>query len=71
MYITRTTLASQKKLVLYDNNVGNDYDYLGLWTNSSNAFNFEGMSGGTYNWYFGNGLGTARSLAKTLSLSAE
>lgn len=71
MYITRTLLPSQKKLVLYDNNVGDDYDYLGLWTNSSNAFNFEGMSGGTYNWYFGNGLGTARSLAKTLSLSAE
>lgn len=71
MYITRTLLSSQKKLVLYDNNVGDDYDYLGLWTNSSNAFNFEGMNGGTYNWYFGNGLGTARSLAKTLSLGAE
>lgn len=71
MYITRTALASQKKLVLYDNNVGDDYDYLGLWTNSSNAFNFEGMNGGTYNWYFGNGFGTARSLAKTLSLSSD
>jgi hypothetical protein len=28
LYITRTLLGTQKKMVLYDNNTGNDYDYL-------------------------------------------
>jgi hypothetical protein len=69
LYIDRNTTAG-KKVVLYDNTTGSDYDYQGLWTAAS-AFNFENTSGSNYNWYFGNGLNTARSLAKQLSLTAE
>ena len=69
LYIDRNTTAG-KKVVLYDNLTGSNYDYQGLWTAAS-AFNFENTSGSNYNWYFGNGLDTARSLAKQLSLTAE
>lgn len=70
IYVDRGNLAG-KKIVLYDNTTGNDYDYQGMWGSAGNNYNFENINGGTYNWYFGNGLGTARTLAKTLSLSAE
>jgi uncharacterized protein (DUF2345 family) len=69
LYIDRTTQAG-KKVVLYDNNTGSDYDYMGLWTGVS-TYNFENTSGSYYNWYFGNGLNTARTLAKELSLTNE
>jgi hypothetical protein len=69
LYIDRNTQAG-KKVVLYDNSTGSDYDYQGLWTGVS-TFNFENTSGSYYNWYFGNGLNTARSLAKELSLTSE
>jgi hypothetical protein len=62
---------TQKKLVFYDNNTGNNYDFQGIFTTPSN-YNFSNSGPATtYNWYFGNGLGTARSLAKTLTLGAE
>jgi hypothetical protein len=62
---------TQKKIVFYDNNTGNNYDFQGIFTTPSN-YNFSNSSPtSTYNWYFGNGLGTARSLAKTLTLGAE
>jgi hypothetical protein len=65
------TQDTQKKIVLYDNNTGNNYDFQGIFTTPSN-YNFSNNSpASTYNWYFGNGLGTARSLTKTLTLSAE
>jgi len=69
LYIDRNTQAG-KKMVLYDNSTGSDYDYMGLWTGVS-TYNFENTSGSYYNWYFGNGLNTARSLAKELSLTTE
>lgn len=69
LYIDRTTQAG-KKVVLYDNNTGSDYDYQGIWTGVS-TFNLENTSGSYYNWYFGNGLNTARSLAKELSSISE
>jgi hypothetical protein len=69
LYIDRNT-QSGKKMVMYDNNTGSDYDYMGLWT-AVNAFNFENTSGSNYNWYFGNGLDTARNLAKQLSFASE
>jgi hypothetical protein len=65
------TQDTQKKIVLYDNNTGNNYDFQGIFTTPSN-YNFSNNSpASTYNWYFGNGLGTARSLTKTLTLGAE
>ena len=69
LYLGRTT-QSYKKLVLYDNSTDSDYDYRGLWT-GVNTYNFENTSGSSYNWYFGNGLNTARNLAKELSLANE
>ena len=77
LYITRTTLASQKKLVLYDNNTGNDYDYLGFWTDSgatSRKFlnaEIDGNADSAYQWYYGNGLGTARTLMKSMNQTLE
>jgi hypothetical protein len=77
MYITRTLLASQKKLVLYDNNTDNDYDYLGLWTDSGATsrkfFNFEidGNANSAFQWYYGDGLGLSRTLAKSLNKTLE
>jgi len=62
---------TQKKIVFYDNNTGNNYDFQGIFTTPNN-YNFSNSGPATtYNWYFGNGLGTARSLAKTLTLTAE
>jgi hypothetical protein len=77
MYITRTLLASQKKLVLYDNNTGNDYDYLGFWTmdgaTSRKFLNCEidGNADSAFQWYYGNGLGTARTLMKSMNQTLE
>jgi hypothetical protein len=77
MYITRTLLASQKKLVLYDNNTGNDYDYLGFWTDSgatSRKFlnaEIDGNANSAFQWYYGNGLGTARTLMKSMNQTLE
>ena len=77
LYITRTLLPSQKKLVLYDNNTGNDYDYLGFWTDSG-ATNrkflnceIDGNSDSAFQWYYGNGFGTARTLMKKLNATIE
>lgn len=65
------TQDTQKKLVFYDNNTGNNYDFQGIFTTPGN-YNFSNNSpASTYNWYFGNGLGTARSLTKTLTFGAE
>ena len=65
------TQDTQKKIVLYDNNTGNNFDFQGIFTTPNN-YNFSNSSPTTaYNWYFGNGLGTARSLTKTLTLGAE
>lgn len=77
MYITRTLLASQKKLVLYDNNTGNDYDYLGFWTDSgatSRKFlnaEIDGNANSAFQWYYGNGLGSARTLMKSMNQTLE
>jgi len=77
MYITRTLLDSQKKLVLYDNNTGNDYDYLGFWTDDgvgSRKFlncEIDGDSNSAFQWYYGNGLGTARTLMKSMNQTLE
>jgi hypothetical protein len=76
-FITRNNLTSTKKLVLYDNTTGNDYDYLGFWTDSGTAskkfFNAEidGVAGSAFQWYYGNNLGSARTLVKSLSSAAE
>jgi microcystin-dependent protein len=77
LYITRTLLPSQKKLVLYDNNTGNDYDYLGFWTDSG-ATNrkflnceIDGNADSAFQWYNGNGFGTARTLMKKLNATIE
>jgi hypothetical protein len=65
------TQDTQKKIVLYDNNTDNNYDFQGIFTTPGN-YNFSNNSPtSTYNWYFGNGLGTARSLTKSLTLGAE
>lgn len=77
MYITRTLLASQKKLVLYDNNTGDDYDYLGFWTDdgaTSRKFlnaEIDGNANSAFQWYYGNGLGTARTLMKSMNQTLE
>lgn len=77
LYITRTTLASQKKLVLYDNNTGNDYDYLGFWTDSgatSRKFlnaEIDGNADSAFQWYYGDSLGLSRTLAKSLNKGGE
>lgn len=77
MYITRTLLASQKKLVLYDNNTGNDYDYLGFWTDdgaTSRKFlnaEIDGNVNSAFQWYYGNGLGNARTLMKSVNQTLE
>jgi len=77
LYITRTLLASQKKLVLYDNNTGNDYDYLGFWTDSgltSRKFlncEIDGNADSAFRWYYGDGLGLTRALMKSLNKTIE
>lgn len=77
LYLTRTLLSSQKKLILYDNATGNDYDYLGFWTDSGTASKkflnaeIDGVSGSAFQWYYGNNLGLSRTLAKYLSSDEE
>ena len=77
LYITRTLLASQKKVVLYDNNTGNDYDYLGFWTDSgatSRKFlnaEIDGNANSAFQWYRGDGLGLSRTLMKSLNQTIE
>jgi microcystin-dependent protein len=76
-FITRNTLTSNKKLVLYDNTTGSDYDYLGFWTDSGTASKkflnseIDGVAGSAFQWYYGNNLNSARTLAKSLSSSSE
>jgi hypothetical protein len=68
------TIQADKKIVLYDGSTGDDYDFLGIWTSNAGAtrfFNYEAMSGGAFQWYFGNGFGTARTLMRTLSATEE
>ena len=77
LYVTRNTLTSSKKIVLYDNTTGNDYDYLGFWTDSGTGSKkflnaeIDGVTGSAFQWYYGNGLGSARTLAKSLSSVEE
>lgn len=77
MYITRTLLNNQKKLVLYDNNTGNDYDYLGFWTmdgvGSRKFLNAEidGDANSAFQWYYGDGLGLSRTLMKSMNQTIE
>jgi len=77
MYITRTLLTSQKKLILYDNNTGNDYDYLGFWTDSgatSRKFlnaEIDGNANSAFQWYYGDGLGLSRTLMKSMNQTIE
>lgn len=63
VYVGRNTAAG-KKIVLYDANTDNDYDYLGMWTSQSigkNYLNYEiDGTGGAFRWHYGNGLGNAR-----------
>lgn len=76
-FITRGNLTTTKKLVLYDNTTGNDYDYLGFWTDSGAASKkflnaeIDGVTGSAFQWYYGNNLGSARTLAKSLSSASE
>jgi len=77
LYVTRTLLTSQKKIVLYDNATGDDYDYLGFWTDSGSASKkflnseIDGITGSAFQWYYGDGLGLSRTLAKYLSSAEE
>ena len=77
LYVTRNALTSSKKIVLYDNTTGNDYDYLGFWTDSGTASKkflnaeIDGVAGSAFQWYYGNGAGTARILAKSLTSAEE
>jgi hypothetical protein len=77
MYITRTLLTSQKKLILYDNNTGNDYDYLGFWTDSgatSRKFlnaEIDGNANSAFQWYYGDNLGLSRTLMKSMNQTIE
>ena len=76
-FITRNTLTSTKKLVLYDNTTGNDYDYLGFWTDSGTAgkkflnAEIDGVVGSAFQWYAGDGAGTSRTLLKQLTSANE
>jgi hypothetical protein len=77
LYVTRNALTSSKKIVLYDNTTGNDYDYLGFWTDSGTASKkflnaeIDGVAGSAFQWYYGNGAGSARILAKSLTSAEE
>jgi hypothetical protein len=77
VFISRNTLTSDKKIVLYDNTTGNDYDYLGFWTDSGTSSRkflnaeIDGVAGSAFQWYYGNGLGSARTLAKSLTSAEE
>lgn len=77
IYIRRNTLTASKKLVLYDNTTGNDYDYLGFWTDSGTAgkkflnAEIDGVAGSAFQWYAGDGAGTSRTLLKQLTSANE
>ena len=77
IYIRRNTLTASKKLILYDNTTGNDYDYLGFWTDSGAASKkflnaeIDGVAGSAFQWYAGDGAGTSRTLLKQLTSAAE
>lgn len=77
IYIRRNTLTASKKLILYDNTTGNDYDYLGFWTDSGTASKkflnaeIDGVAGSAFQWYAGDGAGTARTLLKQLTSANE
>jgi len=67
---------SQKKIILYDNNSGNDYDYTGIWVDNSlggNNFNCEidGNEGSAFSWYAGDGFGLTRTLIKEITSTTE
>ena len=76
-FITRNTLTSTKKIVLYDNTTGNDYDYLGFWTDSGTVgkkflnAEIDGVAGSAFQWYAGDGAGTSRTLLKQLTSVEE
>lgn len=75
LYISRAN-RNAKKIVIYDNNTGNDYDFTGIWnsyTGSSNHFNFEidGNTDSSFRYYYGNNLGSSRTLAKQLTATNE
>lgn len=75
LYISRAN-RNAKKIVIYDNNTGNDYDFTGIWnsyTGSSNHFNFEidGNADSSFRYYYGNNLGSSRTLAKQLTATNE
>ena len=75
LYISRAN-RNAKKIVIYDNNSGNDYDFTGIWnsyTGSSNHFNFEidGNADSSFRYYYGNNLGSSRTLAKQLTATNE
>lgn len=77
IYIRRNTLTASKKLILYDNTTGNDYDYLGFWTDSGTAgkkflnAEIDGVAGSAFQWYAGDGAGTSRTLLKQLTSANE
>ena len=77
IYIRRNTLTASKKLILYDNTTGNDYDYLGFWTDSGAAgkkflnAEIDGVAGSAFQWYAGDGAGTSRTLLKQLTSANE
>jgi hypothetical protein len=77
LFISRNTLTNDKKIVLYDNTTGNDYDYLGFWTDSGSVgkkflnAEIDGVAGSAFQWYYGNNAGSARILAKSLSSTDE
>ena len=75
VFISRTN-RSAKKLVLYDNGTGNDYDYTGCFTSFTGVANFfnseiDGAVGSAFRWNSGDGLGLSRTLLKSLSSTAE
>lgn len=77
IYIRRNTLTASKKLILYDNTTGNDYDYLGFWTDSGAAgkkflnAEIDGVAGSAFQWYAGDGAGTSRTLLKQVTSANE
>ena len=77
LFVTRDVLTNDKKIVLYDNTTGNNYDYLGFWTDSGTASKkflnseIDGVTGSAFQWFYGNGTGNGRTLAKSLSSANE
>jgi hypothetical protein len=75
LYIQRNYAPATKKLVFYDDNSpNNSFDYLGFWTDEDDDTGalflnceIDGNAESAWNWYRGNGLGTARSLVKKLN----